>query len=80
VYSLAAKGTFRNIAKTDMGALREGILFKNPPESCHRNKELEHEGLRHELTRVRGEILLEFSVCVRAPFPLAVSVRPKLAI
>jgi hypothetical protein len=28
VYSLAAKGTFHNKPKTDMGALRERILFK----------------------------------------------------
>lgn len=28
VYSLAANGTFRNSAKTGVGALREQILFK----------------------------------------------------
>jgi hypothetical protein len=68
VYTIAANGTFPNNAKTDMDALRERILFKfvlEPPESCHRNKALEHEGLRHELTRVvRGKIPLKFSVCV----------------
>lgn len=71
VYSLAANGTFRNSAKTGVGALREQILFKCVLKAPRKLSPKQSIGARRTEAWtqrvVRGKIPLNrSSVCVRA--------------